>query len=91
MRPAQLRALLKELRAGGVSEYATTDRQGHTTSLKLAGPFAPSAPTVRAKPVNVTNPGISSEMRKQLEELGINVDDAREVLATVGIGGHDGN
>lgn len=93
MRPAQLRALLKELRAGGVSEYSTTDRRGCATTLKLAGPFqsAQAQPSKRAT-VKDAEPPISSAMRKQLEDLGVDVDQAREVLASVGIGGSaDGN
>jgi hypothetical protein len=86
MRTAQLRALLKELRAGGVSEYSATKR-GETVSLKLAGPFsAPSISTAKAPAKAATTfPPISSELRKQLECLGVNVDEAHEVLRDVGI------
>jgi len=88
MRIGQLRSLLKELRAGGVSEYSTTKR-GETTTLKLAGPFPASSPSTSARKVSAkaatTFPPISSELRKQLENLGINPDEAHEVLRDVGI------
>jgi len=87
MRTGQLRSLLKELRAGGVSEYSSTKR-GETVTLKLAGPFVPSvsasakrAPAKAAAPF----PPISSELRKQLENLGVDADQAHEVLRDVGI------
>lgn len=93
MRTGTLRALLKELRAGGVSEYTSTKR-GETVTLKLAGPFVPVPPKTAGKvPAKAasTFPPISSELRKQLEELGVDPDQAHEVLRDVGIGVRSGD
>jgi hypothetical protein len=89
MRIGQLRSLLKELRAGGVSEYTTTKR-GETLTLKLSGPFPPSvsissSARKAAAKAAATFPPISSELRKQFEALGVDVDQANEVIRDVGI------
>lgn len=92
MRPGQLKSLLAVLRAGGVSEYSRTNR-GETIILRLAGPFpaaADSRPTGKRASAKAAEPfpPISSEMRKQLEELGVNPDEALEVIRHSGVGGH---
>jgi hypothetical protein len=85
MRPSTLRALIKELRSGGVSEFSTATKR-ETVTLKLAHPGQgmpdEKKPTVKVAP----GPAISSELRKQLEALGVNVDEAQDVLRDVGIG-----
>ena len=97
MRAGSLRALLRELRAGGVSEYSHSDKRGGTVTIKLAGPFAVAArdsngPGKAAAKATTAFPPISSALRRQLEELGVNPDDAHEVLRSAGISaGADGN
>ena len=55
-------------------------------SLKLVWPFVrPDVqPAKRAKPQ--AEPAISSELRKQIEALGVDPDQAEEVLRDAGIG-----
>ena len=91
MRAGSLRTLLRELRAGGVSEYSSTKR-GETISLKLAGPFTTPQPTVRkaAASAALPFPPISSAMRQQFADMGVDPDHAAEVIRHSGIGGVDG-
>lgn len=89
MRAGSLRSLLRELRAGGVSEYSATKR-GETVTLKLAGPFLPPPPARKASAkAAMPFPPISSALRQQLVELGVDPDQAHEVLLNTGLGGSD--
>lgn len=92
MRASQLRALLSVLRAGGVSEY-TVAKRGETVSLKLGAlPSRAEQSTERRAPAKAAArslPPISSAYRKQLEDLGIDPDDAEEVLRNAGFGARD--
>lgn len=89
MRAGSLRTLLRELRAGGVSDY-TEMKRGSTITLKLVGPFALQPPkSARKEPAkaDLPFPPISSALRQQLEQLGVDPDQAHEVLMNSGIGG----
>lgn len=90
MRTSQLQALLKVLRAGGVSEYSRTHR-GETVTLRLSDRIAPAADsksTVSRSAAKTAQalPPISSAFREQIEALGVKPEDVEEVCRTAGIG-----
>jgi hypothetical protein len=86
MRPGQLRSLLKELRAGGVSEYSETGKTG-SFSLKLGrSPETPIEPKAKA-PAKAAVQAANYERARQEElarELGVTVEQAREVAGLLG-------
>jgi hypothetical protein len=92
MRTSQLRALVDALRAGGVSEYTAT-RRGETVSLKLGAlPSRAEQSTEKRAPAKAAAqpfPAISSALRKQMEDLGVDPDQAHEVALSV-LGAPDG-
>jgi hypothetical protein len=91
MRPATLRSLIKELRAGGVSEFSVASKR-ETVTLKLAGPFPIPAGDVSASRGRASAkaaaplPRISDALRQQLAELGVKPEDCEEVLTHSGMG-----
>ena len=78
MRPAQLRALLVALRAGGVLEYETESR-GVRTRLRLGAAPATVAPAA-GKHQQVT---AEPDRLAVLRSLGVTDQEAQEVLAHV--------
>ena len=84
MRPGQLRALLRDLRAAGVSEFSETTKTGTTVTLKLAG--ARQAETADRKPAPKTAP-VDPESRRSyeafLQSVNVTESQAAEVLKHV--------
>jgi hypothetical protein len=85
MRPGQLRSLLKELRAGGVSEFSQETKAG-TYSIKLG-----AAPTVVEQPSKASAKAakqVQAEERVRLEglarEMGVTVEQMREAASVLG-------
>jgi hypothetical protein len=66
MRAGSLRSLLRDLRAGGVSEYSATDKNGATVTLKL-GPLPPSAEHSESRPSAKAAPAVDPESRRSYE------------------------
>ena len=86
MRTGQLRALIKELRAGGVSEYTQVTKAG-TYSLKL-GSVPNALPETKAKaPAKATVQAASAaqaQLEAEAKRLGVTVSEMREAAALLG-------
>ena len=82
MRNGPLRALLATLRAGGVSEYSTTDAKGTTTTIKLGRAVQVDAETGKApaKAAQPVDPESRRAYEKFLAEVNVTEAQAREVL-----------
>ena len=85
MRAGPLRSLLRELRAGGVSEYSETNpKTGAVVTIKL-GP--PPAERSESKPAAKAAPAVDPESRRSfekfLETVHVTEAQAAEVLKNV--------
>ena len=82
MRSGTLRALLRELRAGGVSEFTETSK-GRTVTIRLGPEPVKQAPAQapRKAPAKTTEP-TRAELAL-LAELGVSKDDLNEVVSRV--------
>jgi len=88
MRAGTLRTLLRELRAGGVSEYSSTSPKGESISLKLgrltpvehsASAKEPSAQAAKEAAAESIAEQISAR-QAMLAELGVNETQLAEAL-----------
>lgn len=81
MRPGQLRSLIRELRAGGVSEFSQETKAGKF-SLRLGA--APAVAEAKAKaPAKATAQANAAQAEREAlaRELGVTVEQAREAAS----------
>lgn len=82
MRPSTLRALLREMRAGGVSEFSETVK-GRSLSIRLGAPPSPVPSAKVDKPAAKATGTLTKAETDLLKELEVTKDELLEVVGRV--------
>ena len=84
MRPSQLRSLVRELRAGGVSEFSQETKAGKF-SLRLGpAPVVEAKAKAPAKAASAQAKAAQAQQEALARELGVTLEQAREAASILG-------